>query len=324
MTASNTYLEPYGPLASQQGLDTAGPLAAAMNFQKGVDGQIFYATDIRQLLVWDNTTFGTWTPADAKALISASAPRLLFDDFRAGSLDSRYVAAVGSGDTDTSGHAASIVSGDAIGEVTLMSNANGTTDAADASSLTLGLNWTPSSVQSWQAVGATASAGAGTFKQKMTLQAKAKMGAISSAAFFLGFNDALASTLEMPLKLTTATLAANATNAVGFLFDTAATTKHVWCVSVNGGTVCATPVDSSILGPALAAGTYLFYKVTVDTSGNATFWMAPVPASGSPAWVQVGTIAAAVSAAASLTPIAVVTARSAAAQTLTLDAWAAT
>ncbi|MGO9115226.1 MAG: carbohydrate-binding protein [Thermoguttaceae bacterium] len=371
MTASNTYLEPYSPLASQRGIDVAGSLSAALNFQKGVDGDQYYATDVRQQLVWDATTFGTWTPVHG-VLVYQTAPawvtgtayvigqyvtqagvtyvclvahtsgtfltdlgatppkwqtaaisRFMFDDFR-GTIDARYSGANGGG---AGAAGPSNTAGDGIGEVTLVTGtANGATACAG---LTADLGWEASQVQPWQQVGATAAAGAGTFKQKLTAIFKAKASQITTGSFFLGFADILASTtVQTPMTLTAATLAVvgSTANCAGFLFDTGATAKHVWCVAANATTPCATPVDSSILGPALTANTYLWFKLIVDTSGNATFYMAPIPASGSPVWVQVGAISLAVApgTAASpifMTPIAAVTSRSATSMTLSLDAW---
>ena len=371
---SNPYTTglPYAQRTSFAGLDLGGTLNAALNQQKGVDGQVFYSTDHRRLLAWDDTTYQMWTAIDGAMLyqaapvwvtgtaytvgqyvtngtstyiclvahtsgtfatdlaaadwVLANMNTCLFDDFRAGTIDSRYSIYNGGG---TAAASPACTAGVAAGECTLVTGtANGVTAC---SSLTVANAWTPNVVAPWKKVGATAAAGAGTFKQKLTFVCKAKVSNITSGSFFLGFTDVLATstaTSQTPLTLTTATLAISTTNTgvsncVGFLFDTGATTKHVWCVSSNAGSV-TTPVDSATLGPAIAAATYLMFMVTVDTSGNATFYMAPVPTAGnSPVWVTVGSISAAVAATANLSPCAVVASRSATSVTLTLDTWGA-
>ena len=325
---------------SRDGIDIAGILANAMIMQRACDGQTFYATDIREQLVW-NYALRTWTPVGGKMVyagsnwvtstayvvgqtvfkggktyvclvahtsgtfatdlaagdwqLTATIPaRLYFDEFRACALDSRYSLGKGS---DGSAAYPALVSGSAKGELNLVTGAAGDTVAHDASSLTIGLDYVP-------ADGA------------VTVQAVAKLTAISNVAAFIGLNDALDTSLEMPMTLATATVTANATNAVGFLFDTAATTKHWWGVSVNAG---GTPqkVDLGVLGGAAGAptaATYQTLKVTVDTSGNANFYIGGT---------LVGTLTAAVAAATPLTPIAVATARTTASQTLTLDLFCA-
>ena len=172
MTTSNTYTETYAPRASQRGIDLGGPLNAALNEQRGVDGQGFYATDLRQLLLWDQTTYQTWTPADGKAIYqaySAGPPivsRFLFDDFRSGTIDTRYSGA-NTGGAGAAGPTNTV--GVASGEMTLVSGtANTTGTGTGVSSLTADLGWTPNVVQPWQQVGATAAAGA-------ALQAKAHL-----------------------------------------------------------------------------------------------------------------------------------------------------
>jgi len=308
------------PRGSRDGVDVGGTLTQALNMQRGFDGQTFYATDIRKLLMWDYGVRG-WLPADGKMAYQAYAagppvvPRYLADDFCGSTIDPRYSIANGGGAAAAS---PAITAGVSAGECTLVT---GTANGATAcSALTLAAVWQPNQTAGWQDAAR---------KQKLHYIGKVKVSNITSASFFIGFSDVLATnaaTSQTPLTLTTATLAISGTNtgisnAVGFLFDTGATSKHIWAVASNAGVVATTPIDTSGVSgaPDIAANTYLYYKIEVDTSGNAQFWLAPVPTSGPPVWVSCGTISLAVAATAAMTPCAYVASRSATSVTLTLD-----
>lgn len=91
-----------------------------------------------------------------------------------------------------------------------------------------------------------------------------KTSAITTVSIFMGFTDTAA--FEEPMSLATATYTTTATDAVGFLFDTAATAATIKFQAVNNGTDNAAPVDT---GLAFAADTYIELCVEVDTDGTA-------------------------------------------------------
>jgi uncharacterized protein (DUF362 family) len=64
-------------------------------------------------------------------------------------------------------------------------------------------------------------------------------------------------------------LTSNATDAVGFLFDTAADTDNIWFVGV------ANDVDATHqnAGQAFVANTFRKLVMEIDTSGNASFYI---------------------------------------------------
>lgn len=98
--------------------------------------------------------------------------------------------------------------------------------------------------------------------------AKVKVDAITTVGMFIGFNDAKTEANDLlPFGYATATLTDTATDAVGWLFDTDATNDY-WCmVNTKNGTDA---VQETTTAPV--AATYAVLGVTLDTSGNATFW----------------------------------------------------
>jgi hypothetical protein len=84
----------------------------------------------------------------------------------------------------------------------------------------------------------------------LVFECRLKLSAITNVAVYLGFTDQV-SALEMPFTLTGTTYTSNATDAVGVLFDTNATTDTWRFVGVHGDTD-ATQQDTSL---APVAGT---------------------------------------------------------------------
>lgn len=83
--------------------------------------------------------------------------------------------------------------------------------------------------------------------------------------FFIGFTDD-ATTEETPISISGTTVTTTASNAVGFYFDTDATTD-----TIRFGGV-ATDVDSTQVDTGIAiadAGTWTTFRVAVDTDGSA-------------------------------------------------------
>lgn len=140
----------------------------------------------------------------------------------------------------------------------------------------------------------------------LVFEAKVKLSAITNINLFVGFTDQLAS-LEAPVTLSGTTFTTNATDAVGFLFDTNATTDTIRLVGVAND-VDATHQDT---GLAPVAATYNTFRVEVSTTGVATFYLDGV---------KVGTaLTGAVTASVALTPVVAGFTESAASATIDVD-----
>ncbi len=144
----------------------------------------------------------------------------------------------------------------------------------------------------------------------LSFQTRLKLSAITTCYVFVGFTDLV--TLEAPIESAASadTLTSNATDAVGFMFDTRMDTDKWWLVGV------ATDVDATHQNTTYApvADDYATFRVDISSAGLATFFY-----NGN----QVGTpMTAAVTAAADLTPtIAVSKTSVAASMTMDVDYW---
>ena len=135
---------------------------------------------------------------------------------------------------------------------------------------------------------------------------------VATRATFIGLTDTVS--LEMPIEISGTTLTTSATDAVGFVYDTDATTDVVYIQGV------AADVDTALLtaqrqnrGGATfvpTAGTYNEYRIEVNVDGDAYFYI-----NGE----YVGMQANAVTPTVLLTPIVIVEARTTAAQTVYAD-----
>lgn len=144
---------------------------------------------------------------------------------------------------------------------------------------------------------------------RLVFQARVKMAAISTICAFVGFTDTTA--LEMPINSAASadTLTTNATDAVGFMFDTAMATDNWWLTGV------ANDVDATAqnTGYAPVADTYETFRIELDTSGGAVFYRNGV---------QIGTsMSGAVTASVALTPVVAVFRRAASSTTMDVDYW---
>lgn len=210
------------------------------------------------------------------------------DDFLGDTPDGHYSGASGS-DAQALDPAISAAVG---GAVRLVSGNAGSGAAADASSLTLGLNF------------AATNGG-------LVMEARVKLvSATANAIAFIGFTDALATdALEYPFTLSGTTLTSTATNATGFLFDTAATNDFWHIVGVAGNTDSFNAITSNTgVGPT--ADTYQTFRIEIDSAGEAEFFIDGA---------SVGTLGGAVTAATALTPIVVVGANSTTSITADVD-----
>lgn len=104
----------------------------------------------------------------------------------------------------------------------------------------------------------------------VTVEARVKLSAITNVAFFFGLTDQKAA-LEIPIESAASadTITTNATDAVGFMFDTAMASDDIWLVGVNND-VDETAQDSLM---AFVADTYATLRIEIATNGNANFFM---------------------------------------------------
>jgi hypothetical protein len=101
-----------------------------------------------------------------------------------------------------------------------------------------------------------------------TLEARLQVSAITNLQLFVGLTDQRAA-LEMPATLSGTTYTTVATDAVGFMFDTAATVDTIRAVGVAND-VDATHVDTGI---AYVAATDILLRIEVDTLQTARFYI---------------------------------------------------
>lgn len=126
----------------------------------------------------------------------------------------------------------------------------------------------------------------------LVFETRVKLSAITTLAVFIGFTDQV-SALEMPIQSASSanTLTTNATDAVGFMFDTEMTADTWWLTGV------ANDVDATAQNSAAVpvANTYQVFRIELSSAGAATFYIDGV---------QVGTaMTGAVTATVALTPV---------------------
>ena len=171
---------------------------------------------------------------------------VLFDDFTGDTLDTNtWLSAEG---TDSATSVGAVLAGGIGGVVRLTSGDAGTGEAADAITLNGHLAWQASN-------------------GGLALQTRIKVDTITNVMIFVGFTD-VATGVEAPFTLSGTTFTSNASDAVGFLFDTGATTDTWRLVGVKGDTD-ATAQDTSA---APVADDYETLRVEVTTDGDAVFY----------------------------------------------------
>lgn len=151
--------------------------------------------------------------------------------------------------TDSATSDAAILAGGIGGILRFTTGDAGTGLAADMVQMTQALQWQASN-------------------GNLCIQARFKLSAITTCYAFFGFTDVV--TLEAPIESAASadTLTSNATNAVGFMFDTRMTTDTWWLVGV------ATDVDATAQnsGYAPVADTFETFRIELSTAGVATFY----------------------------------------------------
>lgn len=139
-------------------------------------------------------------------------------------------------------------------------------------------------------------------------EARVKISAITNIAVFVGLTDQVAA-LEMPVNSAGSldTITTTATDACGFMFDTAMTTDDIWLVGV------ANDVDAALQDSALAfvADTYRIFRIELTTAGVATFFIDGAQIGAAMSDATRATIA--------LTPVVAAFTRTAASATISID-----
>jgi hypothetical protein len=103
----------------------------------------------------------------------------------------------------------------------------------------------------------------------LIFEAKVKMSAIADISVFIGFTDQVGA-LEMPIHSAASanTITTNATDGVGFMFDTSMDADTWWLVGVANN-VDATAQNT---GTAPVADTYATFRIELSAAGVATFY----------------------------------------------------
>jgi len=150
--------------------------------------------------------------------------------------------------TDTTTADGAIVEG-VNGVFRLTAGDSAGTVAADGAQLNSALNWKASSGE-------------------LIFQARVKLASITSVSCFIGLTDTKALEQAIHSAASANTITTNATDAVGFFFDTNMTDDTWWMAGVKND-VDATHQNSTY---APVADTYEVFRIEVDTSGNAVFY----------------------------------------------------
>lgn len=256
------------PIASLNGSDLSGTVRPkAPN-----DGTFWYDQTNRVSLVYD-ASLKVWLPYTHSLYIPFSATAgILADTYREASLRSHWTANRG---TDTADAITFAIESAGIGAMT---TGNGGTGFASDGVYKVG-----------------PSAGTAATVAKRYVE-RIKTSAITNVSIFMGFTDT--ASFEEPMSLSGTTFTTTATDAVGLLFDTAATTDTIRFHAVNNNTDATSPVDT---GLAYVADTYVELAVEVDTDGTARGYIDGT---------LVGTLTSAVATGVALYPVLTATARS--------------
>lgn len=207
-----------------------------------------------------------------------------FTDFLGDALEDELLAGVGSG----TGNAVAVSAG-VGGRVEIKTASDDGAITANGSSLGLGgLNWRADQ--------------GGLF-----MEARVQLDAITAAMLFIGFTDALPSTIEAPIFLNGADIDSDAADACGVVFDTDATTDQ-WA---HGGVKAGTDTVPAYSGGAPEAATWYTVRVEVSAAGAVQGFIDDVPI-GPP-------VANAVTITAPLCPIIFAANRGAAARNVLVD-----
>jgi hypothetical protein len=169
-----------------------------------------------------------------------------FDDFVGDVIADQWNTVEG---TDSATSDAAILAGGIGGVLRVTTGDAGTGLAADQIQLTQALQWQASN-------------------GGLAIEGRFKLSAITTCYVFFGFTDLV--TLEAPIMSASSadTLTSNASDAVGFMFDTRMSTDTWWAVGV------AADVDATAQNLAVApvADTYATFRIELTSAGVATFF----------------------------------------------------
>lgn len=142
----------------------------------------------------------------------------------------------------------------------------------------------------------------------LSMEARLKISAITNINLFVGFTDQIAA-LEAPIISAGSanTITTNATDAVGFMFDTSMTDDVFWLTGVKNDTD-ATPQKSTV---APVADTYVRLRIDVGSTGGADFYINGARAGTAMANAVTATVA--------LTPVVAAFTRTAASANVDVD-----
>lgn len=172
---------------------------------------------------------------------------VFFDDFIGDVTLDQYNFLEG---TDSATSSELILAGGIGGVLQITTGDAGTGLAADMAQVTQALQWQASN-------------------GGLVFQTRIKLSAITTCYAFVGFTD-LATALEAPIESAASanTLTSNATDAVGFMFDTRMTDDKWWLTGV------ATDVDATAQNSTYApvADTYEVLRVELTAAGKADFY----------------------------------------------------
>ena len=138
----------------------------------------------------------------------------------------------------------------------------------------------------------------------------------ATRAIFVGFTDTVGQ--EMPIEISGTTVTTTATNAVGFVYDTDATTDIWYFLAVNADMDkgALVPVPNFFTGQVPTADVWQNFAIEITPDGDA---IASFGTGDKRKLIEVARIEDAVATTSKLSPIVVVEARTAAAKTVHVD-----
>lgn len=169
----------------------------------------------------------------------------IFEDFLGDVVPDQMNAILGNG-----GATAAAISAAKNGVLLLTSDDTAGSVAADGAGVNFELNWYAEN-------------------DELVMETRLKISAITTVSLFVGFTDTKALEAAVISAGSADTITTNATDAVGFMFDTSMTTDNLWAVGVAND-VDATKQNLSV---APVADTYITLRVQVTAAGVATFYI---------------------------------------------------
>lgn len=183
----------------------------------------------------------------ALAVVPSRDTAALFDDFLGDVLDANWNYVEG---TDASPTDAAVKVGGIGGVLTVSTGDAGTGLAADLAQVNSFLNWRAANGD-------------------LVAETRVKLSAITNLYMFFGLTDNNA--LEAPIESAASgdNITTNASDAVGFMFDTRMATDTVWLAGVKAD-VDATKQNTNLIP---VAGDYMTLRVQVTAAGAALFFI---------------------------------------------------